>query len=73
MNSCWHYADKVSINNKSIFFIDENMYYENGSVKNEKDNDGLVTTNACHAIPYKLNKGTEVLQKLPRQQRTLSK
>ena len=63
MNSCWHYADKVSINNKSIFFIDENMYYENGSVKNEKDNDGLVTTFAdASAIPYKLNKGTEVLR-----------
>ena len=63
LNTCWHYADKVSIHNKNIFFIDENMYYENGSVKNEKDNDGLVTTFAdASAIPYKLNKGTEVLR-----------
>ena len=63
LNTCWHYADKVSVSKSNIFFIDENMYYENGSVKNEKDNDGLVTTFAdASAIPYKLNKGTEVLR-----------
>lgn len=61
LNTCWHYANNVSISSKNIFFVDENMFYQNSSVIQPEDKEGLVTTFAdASAIPYKVGKGIEV-------------
>jgi hypothetical protein len=62
LNSCWHYADNVTINKSKIFFLDENDFMRGQSVKQPSDKKGLITTFAdASAIPYKLDKGIEVL------------
>ena len=69
MNSCWHYADKVSISRNNIFFVPKGMVGR-GATKPSGDPDGLVTTYAeASAIPYRLKPNLNVkesyTQKIP--------
>ena len=60
MNSCWHYADKVTISRNNIFFVPKGMVGR-GATKPSGDPDGLVTTYAeASAIPYRLKPNLNV-------------
>lgn len=65
MNTCWHYADKVSITNKNIYFIPTNMLtYGSEAPSGEK----LPTTYAStSAIPYSLQPNWKINEKFDKQ------
>lgn len=64
MNSCWHYADDVTIYGSKMFLVDDYVFYAEDSFDRPKDYTGLVTTYAdSSAIPYKVDKSPNIKPK----------
>ena len=61
MNTCWHYADKVTINRSNIFFVPKGMVNRGGKAPSGEK---LPTTYAeASAIPYSLDPQLNIKEK----------
>ncbi len=71
MNTCWHYADKVTIARSNIFFVPQGMVI-NGATTPSGDKDGLAVTYAeTSAIPFRLRPNMNIQEEYT--QRTIHK